>query len=176
MSALVANLFGGPGSGKSTTAAGVFCNLKKQGINCELVTEFAKELVWESRAIALDNPIYILGKQYHKFYRILEQVDVIITDTSFVYGCVYAPANYFPSFNDLVLEIFNSMNNVNYWIERNKVYSAIGREQTEEEALAIDDKMEHTLLQMNILYKTIPGNDVGIEQITNDVLGIINNE
>ncbi len=44
---LVVNLLGGPGSGKSTTAADVFARLKWQDINCELVTEFAKDLVWE---------------------------------------------------------------------------------------------------------------------------------
>ena len=47
--ALCVNLFGGPGIGKSTTAAGVFNLLKLHGIETELITEFAKDLVWEER-------------------------------------------------------------------------------------------------------------------------------
>lgn len=44
---LIVNLVAGPGTGKSTTMAGVFYKLKSLGIDCEMVTEFAKELVWE---------------------------------------------------------------------------------------------------------------------------------
>lgn len=167
------NLFAGPGAGKSTTAAGVFCNLKKKGVNCELVTEFAKELTWENRALALDNQIYILGKQYHRFHRVVEQVDVVITDTSFLYGSVYAPKDYFPSFNQLVLEIFNSMDNRNYWLDRKKVYDPVGRNQTEEEAHVIDRKIRNTLDISGVLYNTVPGDDTGIDTITKDVLDIL---
>ena len=39
---IVVNLFGGPGCGKSTTAAWLFNQLKERGINCEYVTEFPK--------------------------------------------------------------------------------------------------------------------------------------
>ena len=34
---LVINLIGGPGSGKSTTMAGVLCELKKLGVNCDMI-------------------------------------------------------------------------------------------------------------------------------------------
>ena len=44
---LVVNLFAGPGTGKSTAAAQIFQALKWQRFSCELVTEFAKEKVWE---------------------------------------------------------------------------------------------------------------------------------
>lgn len=44
---LIINLFGAPGAGKSTGAAYVFSQLKAAGVNAELVTEFAKDKVWE---------------------------------------------------------------------------------------------------------------------------------
>lgn len=44
---LVVNLFGVPGAGKSTGAAYIFSQLKMAGINAELITEFAKDKVWE---------------------------------------------------------------------------------------------------------------------------------
>lgn len=43
---LVINLFGAPGSGKSSGAAYIFSQLKKLGIDCELVTEYAKDKCW----------------------------------------------------------------------------------------------------------------------------------
>ena len=43
---IVVNIFGGPSAGKSTTSAGIFYELKRQGIRCELVTEYAKSKVW----------------------------------------------------------------------------------------------------------------------------------
>lgn len=169
MSALVVNLFAGPCAGKSTLAAGVFYNLKKAGFNCELVTEFAKELTWENRTLALDNQIYILGKQYHRFYRVLDQVDVIITDTSFLYGCIYCPPQYFPSFTPLVLEIFNSMDNLNFWIERKVKYNPSGRRQTEQEALDVEDRIQNWLKTLAVTHKSVPGNDKGMKTIVDDV-------
>lgn len=40
------NLFAGPGTGKSTTAAGVFFEMKRSGMSVEYVTEYAKSLVF----------------------------------------------------------------------------------------------------------------------------------
>ena len=66
---IVCNLAGSPGSGKSTLAAYVFAKLKMMGINCELVTEFAKDKVWEKNNEALSNQIYIFAKQYYRMSR-----------------------------------------------------------------------------------------------------------
>ena len=47
METKVINLFGNPGSGKSTVAAYLFSELKSRGLEVELVTETAKDLVWD---------------------------------------------------------------------------------------------------------------------------------
>lgn len=52
---IVVSLYAGPGAGKSTLAAYTFSKLKMLGVNCELVTEFAKDKVWEKNNTALDN-------------------------------------------------------------------------------------------------------------------------
>ena len=44
---LVVNLFGVPGAGKSTGAAHIFSCIKMAGVNAELITEYAKDKVWE---------------------------------------------------------------------------------------------------------------------------------
>lgn len=47
---IVINLIGDPGSGKSTIASGIFYNLKKNGIDCEMALEFAKDKVWDANS------------------------------------------------------------------------------------------------------------------------------
>ena len=77
---LVVNLFGAPGAGKSTGAAYIFSRLKLAGINAELVTEFAKDKVWEESKAVFQNQAYIFGKQYFRISRVQDKVDVVITD------------------------------------------------------------------------------------------------
>ena len=60
---IVVNLFGALGAGKSTGAARIFSNLKMAGINAELVTEFAKDKVWEENKAVFNDQLYIFGKQ-----------------------------------------------------------------------------------------------------------------
>ena len=43
----VINFFGGPGCGKSTTAAELFAKMKKANYKVELVHEVAKDFIWE---------------------------------------------------------------------------------------------------------------------------------
>ena len=57
----VINLFAGPGIGKSTTAAGVFWKMKTLGFKVELVTEFAKSLVYASD-LKLNDQLYVFAK------------------------------------------------------------------------------------------------------------------
>jgi len=44
---IVVNLLGSPGVGKSTGAAYIFAMLKFRDLNVELITEFAKDKVYE---------------------------------------------------------------------------------------------------------------------------------
>ena len=60
---ILINLFGAPGAGKSTGAAYIFSQLKMRGVNVELVTEFAKDKVWEKSVEVFNNQAYIFGKQ-----------------------------------------------------------------------------------------------------------------
>ena len=75
---ILVNLFGAPGAGKSTGAAYIFSRLKMAGVNAELVTEFAKDKVWEENKAVFKNQAYIFGKQYFKISRCADKVDVVI--------------------------------------------------------------------------------------------------
>jgi hypothetical protein len=59
---VVVNLYGGPGTGKSRTAALLFATMKQRGVNCELATEYAKDVVWEGRESLLSDQIYLFAK------------------------------------------------------------------------------------------------------------------
>ena len=65
---IVLNLFGVPSAGKSTGAAYIFSKLKMAGVDAELITEFAKDKVWEDNKEVFkpDNQCYLFGKQFYK--------------------------------------------------------------------------------------------------------------
>ena len=66
----VINIFGGPGTGKSVTAARLFAELKLQHKNCELVTEFAKELTYDESYRVMENQIWIFANQHQRMYHL----------------------------------------------------------------------------------------------------------
>lgn len=167
---LVVNLFGGAGCGKSTIAANVFAELKWKEINCELVTEFAKDLVWEERFNTMQNQVYILGKQLNRIERLIDKVDVIITDSPLILSVIYKPDWLSESFDSLVLEIFNKYNNLNYYLIRKKKYNPKGRIQNLEEAQQIDDLIYQKLLNYHIKFQNLNGEKESVEHIVNDIL------
>lgn len=115
--ALIVNFFGGPGAAKSTTAAHVFAELKWMGINTELVTEYAKDKVWENSLEVLDNQLYVFGKQQHKIQRAAKHVDVLITDSPILNSLVYDKEK-LPTFRKIVLHKHNEFDNLNYYLTR----------------------------------------------------------
>lgn len=157
MSALVVNLLAGPGAGKSTMAAEIFAGFKWRGVNAELITEFAKELVWEDRLSALANQLYVFGEQYQRLYRLADKVDVIVTDSPLILSSIYKPPHLGKEFDSLVLNTFNSFSNVNYFLNRTKPYCEAGRLQTEKQASEKDCEILQYLETNRIPYSIIPG-------------------
>ena len=45
-----------------------------------MVSEFAKDLVYENRMDTMKDELYIFAKQNHRLFRVKDKVDVIITD------------------------------------------------------------------------------------------------
>lgn len=157
----IINFFAGPGAGKSTLAAGLFYEMKMRGKNVELVTEFAKDLVWEERHKTIMNQPYIFGKQYNRIMRLIDKVDYIITDSPLLMLCLYASENCPASFINSVIDISETFDNINYFVERVKPYEHIGRIQTFEEAKIIDGRILK-LLEANVDYDNIPGSAEGL--------------
>lgn len=167
---IVVNLFGGPGISKSTTAAGVFSLLKLHGVDCELVTEFAKDLTWEERQKTLRNQIYIFGKQHHKLWRLNKAVDVIITDSPLLLGLIY-DTEYNEELRNLIIKTFKTYNNMNFLLKRVKPYNPNGRSQTKDEAIALDHKIKTMLeFQASVPYTLFSGDHRAINYISSNVL------
>lgn len=148
----VLNFFSGPGAGKSTLAAGLFHELKKKNINCELVREYAKDVVWEGRIHLLENQIYIFAKQLKRQVDLKDKVDYIITDSPLFLSLYYAD-NLTRAFENLVLEEYNKFDNINYFVNRTKEYNPAGRLQTEKEAMDIDFALKCLMTEYRLLYK-----------------------
>lgn len=166
---LVVNLLGGPGTGKSTTAAGTFAELKQAGVNAELVTEYAKDLVWGHSTHTLGNQIYIFGKQYHRLWRLVGQVDVIVTDCP-LFLSMYYGEHMSPAFKALVLETFNSFDNHNVFLARLKAYNPKGRVQSEEKARSIDDELHQLLIDNEIPFDYEDANRTAAGKIAKEVI------
>ena len=147
---IVINFLGGPGIGKSTIAAGTFYELKRLGINCELVSEFAKDKVWEESFKVLDDELYIFAKQYHKMWRLKDKVDIIVTDSPLILP-IYYNKEKSEFFNDFVLEQFEKFENITILLERpEEKYHGEGRLQTKDEAKKIDRELEKILKDFRI--------------------------
>jgi uridine kinase len=169
----VINIWGGPGAGKSTTAAGLFFEMKKRQIEVELVTEYAKDMTWEKRHNVLSDQLYILAKQNRRIQRLAGQVEWVITDSPLPLGLIYKTAGYFSSFDAFVMEVFNSYDNHNFLIGRDFEYQAAGRNQTAEEALEVDLAIKALLDIKQISYRRIT-NDPYTDRTTQilDLIGV----
>ena len=153
----VINLFGGPGAGKSTTAAGLFHLMKFAGMSVELVTEYAKEMTWEKRHNILSDQLYILAKQYRRVKRLQGEVEFVVTDSPFLLCILYRRDDYSETLDRLVLELWNQYENLNFYLERVKPYVALGRSQAEAEARKIDVSTKDLLTRFNVPFVPMVG-------------------
>jgi len=152
---LVINMFGAPGAGKSTTAALTFGALKNLGVDAELVSEFAKDLVWECRSETFKDELYIFAKQNHRMFRLNGKVDVIVTDHPLLLSAFYASGD--NELAELCKSRFASYDNLNILLERSKPYNPNGRNQTEAESDAIGKGVAALLDSNGIPYVRIKG-------------------
>lgn len=162
---MVINFFGAPSSGKSTTSAGLFSYMKLRQINVELVTEVAKDLVWEQRKQCLLDQMYVLGLQNHRLERLRDKVDWAIVDSPLLLSLIYQPEGYYVNFKPLVIELFNSYDNVNIFLNRVKPYSEVGRTQTEKESDAIGMDIKNKLREFGIPFHEVDGNEIAPQVI-----------
>ena len=169
----IINLFGAPGSGKSTVASGLFYELKLKGLNVELCSEWIKQKLYEGSPYPFKDQLYTSAKQNKKLREMLGKVDYIISDAPLLMGLVYQSSEP-PIFNKLLLEYFNNYDNVNFFLERRHKYFSEGRIQTEQESDEVGMLVKSKLDEHNIKYIQLQSTEAvdRIIQILN-TLGII---
>ena len=172
-STLVVGFSSGPGAGKSTLCAAVFAELKFLGINCELAPEYAKGIVWEGSLNKLRNQIYIFGKQHQAIFRLLGEVDVILTDSPIIFSSVYDKRQD-PLFRQFVIQEFNRFNNLLFFVNRTKEYMAKGRMQTADQAKGVDNVVKDMLTSNSIPFSEIDGSRESVPVIAQMILKKIN--
>lgn len=170
----IINLFGPPGVGKSTGAAYIFAHLKMLGKDCELVTEFAKDKVWEHNLKIFENQMYMLGKQAWKIARVTKEVDFIITDSPIILPYIYTTEEHV---KESAVEEFikYSNSNINFLLTREKEYNPNGRNETLEESDALGVKIKKLLIKQKIPFIVISGNEEGYKQIVDTIFKLKNN-
>ncbi len=169
---LVVNLLGGPGTGKSSIRAGVFYDLKFKGIDCEEAPEYAKDLTWQHAQFTLRNQIKVFGEQHDRIFRLLGQVEVVITDSPLLLTPIY-DTRQTDTLRKLALEEYNSMWNYTVFLKRCKPYNPNGRNQDEEEAREIDRRIADFLLDNQIPFETTKGVLEGKDYIVKKILMLL---
>jgi hypothetical protein len=160
----VINFYGGPCSGKSTAAAGLFYKIKILDYSVELTDEFAKECVWENNVPMLKDQLWILAHQHRKILRLAEKVDYIITDSPVLLSPIYRTKYGDPMYTDLIdqmaLECYNKYDNINFMLSRPREnFQEDGRAQNEIESVQIDLDIIRQFNQLDIPYTQIEGPD-----------------
>ena len=160
----VINLFGGPGAGKSTISSGLFYEFKIKDIPCDNPYEFPKQVAWEDNLSQITDQLYILANQHRGLVRSYGKVDFIILDSPLLLSLLYKngytgdyPAKFYgDSFDHMVLDLFNSYNNINIFLERpEKEFQVEGRFQDQDESLMLDNKLKDILYMYNIPYHSV---------------------
>ena len=164
MNTLTINLFGGPGTGKSTLCAKIFVALKMQGFEVEMAPEYVKDLVWEESFKKIENQLYIFGKQHNRIYRLLRKVKVIITDSPLLNSIIYYKGEN-PHFSQMVLWEHNAMNTLNFYIPRTFEYVENGRTQDLKGAKEVDEKYRDFLDENGVSYYIFSPNENSIDEI-----------
>jgi nicotinamide riboside kinase len=172
----VVNLYGGPSSGKSATAAGVFYHMKLQNYSVDLVTEYAKELVWEGRLDdMLDKQEDIFIEQQRRIRRLRDNVDYAIVDSPLLLSCIYPKMNElqkgvdrWPALNaflDFVVAVNDTYDNINIFLQRPSTFETNGRDHNLEESQEIDEAIINGLTELNQTWITMGTNDMTVQRI-----------
>lgn len=156
---IVVNLFGGPGSGKSTTRAGLFYLMKLAGFKVEEAPEWIKHKVYEGDPYPFKDQMYTFAKQ-NKMVRELDgKVDWCVTDSPLLLSLIYGEGRS-KTFEAMVHETYDSYTNINIFIDRVKPYAAFGRNQTEDEAREKDREILEILSERGDKVFHVPGNEL----------------
>lgn len=156
--AIVVNLIGGPGVGKSILTSDLFSAIKREFISADISHEYIKSKIREKALKAVESQIYIFAKQQFQLFTMKDDVDVIITDSPVIFCAIYDKTKC-PFLKGLILKEFNKYDNMNYLLQRNLdvPYEEEGRYQDAEGAKKVDKQITEFLAAENIQHEVVYG-------------------
>lgn len=138
----VINLYGSSGAGKTTISMGLAYNLKMRKKKVEIVSEFAKTLVFSNCQHLLTNQLYVFSEQLFRMQIMKDKdLDYIITDSPLVLAGFYGQKFNSQGFDSLSKELeslifseYNKFDNINFFLNRTVAFDPVGRTQVEDES------------------------------------------
>lgn len=174
--AIVVNFFGAPCAGKSKWASIIYGYLKEAGVSCELVTEFAKDCIWENNTTALECDEYIFGTQSYRLHKAIKNVDVVVTDSPLPCHLIHRKNSF--EWNNIIWDTFNQYDNINFFVKLNSDKIDLnGRiEKSIDELIKKERKLEDLITdKIDFIYLTNPEIDLAeINLIINNILAYLN--
>ena len=169
--ALHINIFGAPGSGKSTMRSRLFYELKKRQLKVEEITEYAKELTYGEDNIKLGDQILVFGRQQHPHNVLDKKVDYVVTDSPFIMGYTYIDTSlpYCEELKSLMIATNKSYDSINYFLNRNHEYQEFGRNQTEKESDEKAEEVKQFLRDNNIEFTEVKSGKKFIKKVLKDL-------
>ncbi len=159
------NLFGGPSSGKSTTAAYLFHQLKMREENVELATEYIKTWAYLKRPKRGFDVVYIFAKQLHREDVLLQSgVNIVVTDSPVYLQSFYSDMEGNTTTAgqlEMASQFEAAYPSLNILLDRKGIeFKPEGRYQKNvDEAIEIDNKIEAFLTRTGQHFVRVPSTD-----------------
>lgn len=168
---IIVNLFGGPGSGKTTLAYYLAYRFKQAGFRAELVGEAAREIIYDRNnpntsgiaAQLVDNQLLITGLQAERIKRLARHgIEVAIADSPLRMGLLYVRER------DMQIALQSAIAAVDLEFphQRNVLvprtpghYDKESRAQSEQEAMILDEKIRMLIGHQIGDYQTMWGHE-----------------
>ena len=171
---LVVNITGRPGPEKSVAASYLYSVLEMDGIKCELLSNRQKNKVYEDVALLDVDPLYAIAKQNHILSRAVDFADVVICDEPlFTYAS--SPTNY-EGFDSFCINLFNSYNNLTFYINSTKEYDEDRMMPSEEKSENIGHEILNIIEKFDIPFYTVDANLDGYTEMFNYIFSALSSD
>ena len=116
----------------------------------------------------------MLACQWHRLYRLIGKVDVIVSDSPIALSPYYnKDKDIDPELKALAVKLSEKFDNLNYFVHRVKKYNPIGRLETEEESNQKAIGLKNLLDEYGMKYKVIDGNLESADIVVQDVMELL---
>lgn len=170
MTTKIINLLASPCKGKSSLSHSIVGEMKKLHLHVEHVSEYPKELVYSGRLHDLSCQPAVFGRMLEKIWLLYKKVDYIVVDGSLLLSAVYGTDVWPASFQRSVIDIYNSFNNLNFYLQGSYIpYNPEGR-LSEHSQRDIDSEILRLLVIEDIKFISLPIDTDRVSTILNYVL------